>query len=125
MPPSVLFTLSQNNDMHLRLPITIGVIIPLTMSCFIVPIVEEHHNNLVIMQRLAGVSVFIVWIVSVFWDMLTFLAFSVVYGFIIFITMIHDYSFGEKICKIKAQPQQKLHRISINLYLMLSLSACF
>lgn len=100
MPSTYAFSLTQNSYMHLRLPIIMGVIMPLTISCFIVPIVEEHHNNLIIMQRLAGVSVFIVWVVSVFWDMLTFLAFSIVYAIIIYIAIIKDYHYSEKASNI-------------------------
>lgn len=99
MPPPLAFVLKENEFRHLRLPIVFGIIIPLTMSCFVIPLIEEYHYNLLLLQQMAGVNVYILWIVSIVWDMLTFLAFSIVYILVVTITTNQPFSFMEKLCK--------------------------
>lgn len=99
MLPTMALSLQQNNYIDLRLPMVVGVIMPLIMSPFIVPIVEEYNNNLNVIQRLAGVGSGIMWTVSIFWDMLTFVTLSVIYVLLLIMVMLREYNFTEKFCK--------------------------
>lgn len=130
--PTMAYNLKQNLFVHLRLPIIFGIIVPVLLSCFVVPVFEEYHYNLLVLQRMAGVNLYVLWSVSLIWDVLTFCAFSIIYVIAVMFLTIQNFNFNEKACKLcysitiaahLLTPLPPLHLYIIVLVLLLNLYA--
>uniref|UniRef100_A0A1A9UE59 ABC transporter domain-containing protein n=1 Tax=Glossina austeni TaxID=7395 RepID=A0A1A9UE59_GLOAU len=60
--------LLDNQIFHLHLAIIMGIIMPITMSCFLIFLVEERRNYLLTLQLIAGIELHIYWMVGMAWD---------------------------------------------------------
>lgn len=85
---------------HLLLPMVLGIAIPISIACFIVPLVEERKYHLLTLQKIAGVSMARYWCVNFVWDYITFFSYSIVYTIILALSPIEGYSFSHKMCKL-------------------------
>nr|XP_036234396.1 ATP-binding cassette sub-family A member 3 [Bactrocera oleae] len=81
---------------HLLLPMVLGIAIPISIACFIVPLVEERKYHLLTLQKIAGVSMARYWCVNFVWDYITFFSYSIVYTIILALSPIEGYSFSHK-----------------------------
>uniref|UniRef100_A0A1A9WM94 ABC-2 type transporter transmembrane domain-containing protein n=1 Tax=Glossina brevipalpis TaxID=37001 RepID=A0A1A9WM94_9MUSC len=93
--------LIDNQIFHLHLAIIMGIIMPLTMSCFIISLVEERRNYLLTLQRIAGIKLHIYWTVGIAWDSCTFIGFSIVYILVMALTTIEGFTILTKLCKLE------------------------
>ncbi|XP_061396881.1 phospholipid-transporting ATPase ABCA3-like [Musca vetustissima] len=91
IPLHININLIDNQVSHLRLALTMGVIMPITMSCFIVGLVEERTNHLLTLQRIAGVKLSIYWLIGILWDFGTFFAFSIIYFLVMLVSTIEGF----------------------------------
>ncbi|SPP78075.1 ABC transporter A family member 2 [Drosophila guanche] len=77
-PLSMKINLIDNKIAHMNAPLALGCILPLAVSVFIIPIVEEQISQLRILQIIAGLGMPIYWGVNIFWDLFTYLIYSVI-----------------------------------------------
>lgn len=94
IPLHVKINLIDNQISHLRVPLTMGIIMPITMACFIVSLVEERYSHLLTLQRISGLRNGIYWLVGILWDFGTFFAFSIIYFLVMLASTIEG--FGTK-----------------------------
>lgn len=99
LPPNISFQLKQHAYLYLRLPLILGSVLPLVMACFIIPIMQEYHSDLVIVQRMAAVNFCIIGTISIVWDILTFFSFSLLYIFIVINSGFTQFTFKQKASK--------------------------
>ncbi|XP_054087547.1 phospholipid-transporting ATPase ABCA3 isoform X2 [Zeugodacus cucurbitae] len=85
---------------HLLLPMVLGIAIPISIACFIIPLVEERKCHLLTLQKIAGVSTTRYWCVNFLWDFITFFSYSIVYTIILALSPIEGYSFSHKLYAI-------------------------
>lgn len=98
-PLSYKIHLLDQEKTHLLLPMVLGIAIPISIACFIVPVVEERKYHLLTLQKIAGVKMSRYWCVNFLWDYITFFSYSIVYTIILALSPIEGYSFLDKICK--------------------------
>ncbi|XP_073834892.1 phospholipid-transporting ATPase ABCA3 isoform X2 [Musca autumnalis] len=91
IPLHIKINLIDNQVSHLRLALTMGIIMPITMSCFIVGLVEEQQTHLLTLQRIAGVREEIYWLVGILWDFGTIFALSVIYFLVMLVSTIEGF----------------------------------
>uniref|UniRef100_A0A1I8MJ80 ABC transporter domain-containing protein n=1 Tax=Musca domestica TaxID=7370 RepID=A0A1I8MJ80_MUSDO len=91
IPLHIKINLIDNQVSHLRLALTMGIIMPITMSCFVVGLVEERKNHILVLQRIAGVRLSMYWLVGILWDFGTFFAFSFIYFLVMLISTIEGF----------------------------------
>ncbi|XP_030386748.1 ATP-binding cassette sub-family A member 3 [Scaptodrosophila lebanonensis] len=77
-PLSMKINLLDNEIAHINAPLAIGCILPLAVSVFIIPLVEEQIYQLRILQVIAGIGLEIYWGINLFWDLFTFFIYSVI-----------------------------------------------
>uniref|UniRef100_W8C2K9 ATP-binding cassette sub-family A member 5 n=1 Tax=Ceratitis capitata TaxID=7213 RepID=W8C2K9_CERCA len=96
-PLSYKIHLLDQEKTHLLLPMVLGIAIPISIACFIVPVVEERKYHLLTLQKIAGVKMSRYWCVNFLWDYITFFSYSIVYTIILALSPIEGYSFLDKI----------------------------
>ncbi|XP_068154604.1 phospholipid-transporting ATPase ABCA3 [Drosophila tropicalis] len=96
-PLSMKINLLDNEIVHINAPLTIGCILPLTVSVFIIPLVEEHIHQLRVMQVIAGLGLQIYWGICLFWDLFTFVIYSIIIVVIMTLVGIGDFGVYENI----------------------------
>ncbi|XP_037900439.1 ATP-binding cassette sub-family A member 3 [Glossina fuscipes] len=89
--------LVDNQIFHLHLAIIMGIIMPITMSCFVISLVEERRNYLLTLQLIAGIDLHIYWMVGMAWDIGIFLGFSIVYILVMALTTIEGFNIFTKL----------------------------
>ncbi|KAM7346948.1 phospholipid-transporting ATPase ABCA3 [Cochliomyia hominivorax] len=72
-----------------NLYITLGTIMPLTMSMVFIILQEERYNKMQILQRIAGLKDYRKWMVTFLWDFLIYLLISILYFIIIITCVLH------------------------------------
>ncbi|XP_037937452.1 ATP-binding cassette sub-family A member 3-like [Teleopsis dalmanni] len=82
---------------HMRLPLTVGLVMPLVIAAFILPLVDERCKNLLILQVMAGLPMKIYWGVTFLWDMGTFLAYNIIFIIVLAFTTFEGFTFLHKI----------------------------
>ncbi|XP_075157087.1 phospholipid-transporting ATPase ABCA3 [Haematobia irritans] len=97
IPLHVKINLADNQISHLRLPLTIGIVMPITMSCFIIGLVEERYSNFLTLQRIAGLRMSMYWLIGILWDFGTFFAFSVIYFLVMVVSTIEGFGTTAKL----------------------------
>ncbi|XP_002133848.2 ATP-binding cassette sub-family A member 2 [Drosophila pseudoobscura] len=75
---SMKINLIDNKIAHMNAPLALGCILPLAVSVFIIPLVEEQVHQLRILQVIAGLGMPIYWGVNMFWDLFTYIIYSVI-----------------------------------------------
>lgn len=103
IPLHAKINLIDNQISHLRLALTMGIIMPITISCFVVSLVEERYSHLMTLQRLAGLPMSIFWSIGVLWDFGTFFAFSIIYFLVMMAATIEGFGIVPKLCKLKIE----------------------
>ncbi|XP_037724735.1 ATP-binding cassette sub-family A member 2 [Drosophila subpulchrella] len=87
--------LLDNKIAHIHAPLTIGCILPLTVSVFVIPLVEEQIYNVRFLQHMAGLGLKVFWGVNLFWDWFTFFIYSVIIVVIMSLMGIGGFGFTE------------------------------
>ncbi|ALC48534.1 CG1801, partial [Drosophila busckii] len=75
---SMKISLLDNEIAHINAPLAVGCILPLTVSVFILPLVEEHFTHLRILQIIAGLGLEVYWGINLFWDLFTYFVYSII-----------------------------------------------
>ncbi|KAH8390010.1 ABC transporter A family member 1 [Drosophila serrata] len=70
--------LLDNKIAHIHVPLAIGCIIPMTVSVFVISMMEEKIYNFRFMEHLAGMSLSVYWTINLFWDWFNFLIYSII-----------------------------------------------
>ncbi|EDW00475.1 GH12891 [Drosophila grimshawi] len=96
-PLSMKINLMDNEIAHINAPLAIGCILPLIVSVFIIPLVEEQISQLRILQLLAGLQLQIYWGVNLFWDLFTYFIYAVIIVIIVVCTGIGDFGAYENV----------------------------
>ncbi|XP_067641824.1 ATP-binding cassette sub-family A member 17 [Eurosta solidaginis] len=97
MPLRERIHLIDQDRTHLLLPLVFGVAIPITLACFIIPLVDERKYHLLTLQKLAGVSMTRYWLVNLIWDISTFFCYTIVFTIILALSPVEGYSFSDKL----------------------------
>lgn len=80
--------LQANHNLH----VTLGIIMPLTMSVVFVVLQEECFNCMQILQRIAGLNDCRKWIVTFLWDFFIYILIAILYLFILLTWVLHSIS---------------------------------
>ncbi|KAH8409300.1 hypothetical protein KR009_012306 [Drosophila setifemur] len=94
-PLSMKINLVDNKLAHIHAPLAVGCILPLTVSVFVIPLVEEEIYSMRFMQHMAGLGLKIYWGINLFWDWFTFLIYSIIMVVIMGIMGIGGFPFYE------------------------------
>ncbi|KAH8236950.1 hypothetical protein KR038_000867 [Drosophila bunnanda] len=70
--------LLDNKIAHIHVPLAIGCIIPMTVSVFVISLMEEKIYNFRFMEHLAGMSLSVYWTINLFWDWFHFVIYSII-----------------------------------------------
>lgn len=70
--------LMDNEVAHISSPLAIGCVLPLAVSVFILPLVEEQITQMRILQVIAGLGLEVYWGITLFWDLFTYFIYSVI-----------------------------------------------
>ncbi|EDW65658.1 phospholipid-transporting ATPase ABCA3 [Drosophila virilis] len=96
-PLSMKINLLDNEIAHINAPLAIGCILPLVVSVFIIPLVEEQISQMRILQLIAGLGLQVFWGVSLLWDFFTYFIYSVIIVIIVACTNIGDFGIYENL----------------------------
>ncbi|KAM8720001.1 hypothetical protein ACLKA7_006114 [Drosophila subpalustris] len=77
-PLQMKINLMDNEVAHINAPLAIGCVLPLAVSVFILPLVEEQITQMRILQVIAGLGLEIYWGITLFWDFFTYFIYSVI-----------------------------------------------
>ncbi|KAH8273383.1 hypothetical protein KR018_002046 [Drosophila ironensis] len=94
-PLSMKINLLDNKIAHIQAPLVIGCILPLTISVFVIPIVEEEMCKMRFLQHMAGLGLKIFWGINLFWDWFTFFVYSIIIVVIMSLVGIGGFGFYE------------------------------
>ncbi|KAH8344779.1 hypothetical protein KR067_006857 [Drosophila pandora] len=92
---SMKINLLDNKIAHIQAPLVIGCILPLTISVFVIPLVEEEVFKLRFLQHMAGLGLKIFWGINLFWDLFTFFIYSIIIVVIMSLVGIGGFGFYE------------------------------
>jgi len=84
-----------NKIAHIHVPLVVGCIIPLTVSVFVIPLVEEEIYDVRFLQHMAGLGLKVFWGINLFWDWFTFFVYSVIIVVIMSLMGIGGFGFYE------------------------------
>ncbi|XP_030245571.1 ATP-binding cassette sub-family A member 3 [Drosophila navojoa] len=96
-PLTMKINLLDNEIAHINAPLAVGCILPLVISIFIIPIVEEHICGLRVLQVIAGLRLQIYWGVNLLWDIFTYLIYSIIIVIIVACTNVGDFGIIENL----------------------------
>lgn len=96
-PLTMKINLLDNEIAHINAPLAIGCILPLVISIFIIPMVEEQICRLRVLQVIAGLRLQIYWGVSLLWDILTYFIYSIIIVIIVACTNVGDFGIIENL----------------------------
>ncbi|KAH8261712.1 hypothetical protein KR044_002736, partial [Drosophila immigrans] len=99
MPTPLLMKINliDNEVAHIVAPLAIGSVLPLAISIFILPLVEEQITHLRILQIIAGIGLDIYWGITLIWDYFTFIIYSVIVVIVVACTHIAHFGAYENI----------------------------
>lgn len=81
----------------LRLPVTIGIIMPFTLSTFVIRRVEERGSHFYTLQKISGMKMYTFWILTFIWDMLTYFVYSLIFLLVMMFTTIEGFGLTPKL----------------------------
>ncbi|EDV47605.2 ATP-binding cassette sub-family A member 3 [Drosophila erecta] len=84
-----------NKIAHIHVPLVVGCIIPLTVSVFVIPLVEEEICDVRFLQHMAGLGLKVFWGINLFWDWFTFFVYSIIIVVIMSLMGIGGFGFHE------------------------------
>lgn len=87
--------LLDNKIAHIHAPLAIGCILPLAVSVFIIPLVEERIYNFRYLEHMAGMGLRVYWGINLFWDWFTFCIYSIILVVIMRVMGIGGFGFYE------------------------------
>ncbi|XP_017056334.1 phospholipid-transporting ATPase ABCA3 [Drosophila ficusphila] len=87
--------LLDNKIAHIHASLAIGCILPLTVSVFVIPLVEEEIYNVRFLQHMAGLGLKVYWGITLFWDWFTFFIYSIIIVVIMALMGIGGFGFYE------------------------------
>ncbi|XP_017124914.1 phospholipid-transporting ATPase ABCA3 [Drosophila elegans] len=87
--------LLDNKIAHIHAPLAIGCILPLTVSVFVIPLVEEEIYNVRFLQHMAGLGLKVFWGINLFWDWFTFFIYSIIIVVIMGLMGVGGFGFYE------------------------------
>ncbi|XP_043660615.1 phospholipid-transporting ATPase ABCA3 [Drosophila teissieri] len=84
-----------NKIAHIHVPLVVGCIIPLTVSVFVIPLVEEEMYDVRFLQHMAGLGLKVFWGINLFWDWFNFFVYSIIIVVIMSLMGIGGFGFSE------------------------------
>lgn len=106
----------------LRLPVTIGIIMPFILATFIIRRVQERGSHFYTLQKISGMRMNMFWLLTFIWDMLTYFVYSLIFLLVMMFTTVEGFDLTPKLSE-----RQGIHfSISMNFLMSLcSLSVYF
>ncbi|XP_060661358.1 phospholipid-transporting ATPase ABCA3 isoform X1 [Drosophila nasuta] len=99
MPTSLMMKINliDNEVAHIVAPLAIGCVLPLTVSMFILPMVEEQKTQIRGLQLIAGLGLDIYWGITLFWDYITYFVHAMIIVIVVACTFIGHFGGFENI----------------------------
>uniref|UniRef100_A0A1A9X397 ABC transporter domain-containing protein n=1 Tax=Glossina brevipalpis TaxID=37001 RepID=A0A1A9X397_9MUSC len=97
MPMSIKLSLLEGQIVSLRIPLTLGIIMPLSISSFIFSLSEELNNGFFTLQKMAGVRLITFWIINFVWDFVTLLIYCILYFIVMIFSTIEGFPLSGKL----------------------------
>ncbi|KAL9878361.1 ATP-binding cassette sub-family A member 17 isoform 2-T2 [Glossina fuscipes fuscipes] len=97
MSMSAKFSVMESQIVSLRIPLTLGIIMPLSVSSFIFCLAEELNNGFFTLQKMAGLRLITFWIINFAWDFVTLLIYCILYFIVMIFSTIEGFPLSGKL----------------------------